>query len=275
MRLAIFTDIHGNLLAFEAALAHAQARRIDQIVIAGDSVIGAPDSAACWRLTAALGCPLLRGNHERYVSDFGTERADPQWATLQYAPLQYAAGQLGEAERAAMRALPLQLRLPDAPDLLVVHASLRSDHDSIRADTPDADLPAMFPDPRAAVIVRGHNHVPAVRIWGERLIVTAGSVGLPLNGVAEAQYLILERRRSGWKVEQQSVPYDLPAALARFERSGYLAATGVMGRLYQQELATARFQLVPFLRFYGALAAETPIAMEAALARYLAGAGAS
>ena len=43
-----------------------------QMVIAGDMVIGAPDSGACWQLARSLGCPLLRGNHERYLFDFGS-----------------------------------------------------------------------------------------------------------------------------------------------------------------------------------------------------------
>lgn len=270
MRLAILADIHGNLQAFEAALAHAQAQGVDQIIIAGDIVIGSPDSDRCWQLAHSLGCPLLRGNHERYIADLGSDRADPRWDTPQYAPLQWAAAQLAAAERAAIAALPPAVRLPDAPDLLVVHASLRSDADSLRAHTPDAELPAMFPGSPPHLIVRAHNHIAATRPWGERLIVTAGSVGLPLDGSPTAQYLLLERRRAGWAIAHQAVPYDLEAALARFETSGYLAATGVIGRLYRHELATASYQLVPFLRAYQRWSARAPLSLEAALARFFA-----
>src|SRR5687767_13789459 len=136
MRLAVLADIHGNLLAFEAALAHAHSVGVDQIVIAGDIVIGSPDSAACWQLARSLGCPILRGNHERYVSDFGTDRADPLWSTPQFAPLHWAAAQLSAEERAALGALPAHLRLPDLPDLLLVHASLRNDTDGLPVYTP-------------------------------------------------------------------------------------------------------------------------------------------
>lgn len=64
MRLAILCDIHGNLPAFEAALEHAAQKQVDQLVIAGDIVTGAPDSAACWQRACELGCPILRGNQE-------------------------------------------------------------------------------------------------------------------------------------------------------------------------------------------------------------------
>ena len=81
MRIAVITDIHGNLVAFEAALDYIQTLGVDQLVIAGDVVNGAPDSAGCWQLAQSLNCPILLGNHERYVIDYGTERADPTWET--------------------------------------------------------------------------------------------------------------------------------------------------------------------------------------------------
>jgi predicted phosphodiesterase len=270
MRIAILSDIHGNLQAFEAALAHARAQRPDQIVIAGDVVIGSPDSADCWRLARSLGVPMLRGNHERYLADIAAGRADPRWRTLQFAPTQWAFSQLDQAELAELAGLPHSLRLPGAPDLLLVHAAQRSDSDSIRAHTPDQELAAMFPAPDATLIVRGHNHVGATRLWDGRQIVTAGSVGLPLDGMTTAQYLLIERRAGGWHTAHQSVPYDLDAALERFGASGYLAAGGPIARLYMRELATASFQIVPFLRAYARWAAREPIGLEQALERFLA-----
>lgn len=268
MRIAVLADIHGNRHAFEAALDHARSQRPDLLLILGDIVIGSPDSAACWQLARDLDCPIVRGNHERYMADLGTERGDPAWLTPQYAPLHWAAAQFSSDERAAMGALPPTLRLPEAPELLFVHASLRNDRDSLRAHTPATQLTAMFPNPAASLIVRGHNHIGATRIWDAGLIVTAGSVGLPLDGNPTAQYLLLEHRRAGWQTTHHAVPYDLEAALARFEADGYLEATGPIGRIYRQELRTASFHMVPFLRAYKAWAAVEPITLEAALLRY-------
>jgi predicted phosphodiesterase len=68
MRLALLSDIHGNLPAFEAALAHATQQGYDQMVILGDVVVGAPDTADCWPLAKSLDVPIVRGNHGRYVA---------------------------------------------------------------------------------------------------------------------------------------------------------------------------------------------------------------
>ena len=240
MRIAVLADIHGNLPAFEAALKHVAQQGVDQIVLAGDIVNGAPNSQACWSLARSLGCPILRGNHERYVAHFGTAKAAPIWSTELFAPLHWTLAQLSEQDRHCMEELPTSLRLPAAPDLFFVHASERDDHDSLVPHTPESLLYEMFPSARERMIVRAHNHCGQVRVWENGSIVTCSSVGLPLDGHPTAQYLLLDREPSGWRVRHQSVPYHLDAALARFQDSGYLASTGPMGRLFYREVADRR-----------------------------------
>ena len=268
LRIAILADIHGNLPAFEAALDHVARQRVDQIVIAGDVVVGSPESAACWRLASSLGCPIVRGNHERYVAHYGTPAASHEWASEQYAPVRWAAAQLSDRERQAIERLPATASSPDWPDLLIVHASLRNDRDTIAPHTPDAEIDAMFPGIAEAVIVRAHNHVAQVRLWRERLVVTCGSVGLPLDGSTDAKYVILERRAGGWRIEHHAAPYGVAATLRRFRDTGYLDATGVMGQLFMREVATASFQIVPFLNAYRRWSPAGELSLDAALERF-------
>lgn len=251
MRIAILADIHGNLLALKAALAHVAAERIDRIVVAGDVVVGAPDSRACWDLVKSLGCPILRGNHERYVFDFGTERAKPEWSTPQFGPVQAAVAQLGDAVRRELAALPATLRLQEAPDVLFVHGSARNDTDLIFPYTSDVELVPMFAGSAERWLIRGHNHYSGVHLWGERRIVTVGSVGLPLDGTPTAQYSVIERPAGAadWSVQQYSVSYDVEAAVKRFADSGYLDEAGPMARLFMREVETAAFHVVPFLKW--------------------------
>jgi predicted phosphodiesterase len=246
MRIAILADIHGNLAALEAALARVAQLRVDHIVIAGDVVVGAPDSLACWARIKALGCAVLRGNHERYVCDLGTERAKPEWSKAQFGPVQFAAEQLGEANRRELAMLPGVLRVAGAEDLLVVHGSARSDNDLIFPYTSDEEIAPMFIDVAERWIVRGHNHYAGVRLSGERQIVTCGSVGLPLDGTVKAQFVVMERLAAGWRARHEAVAYDVAATLRRFRESGYLEAAGPMARLFMREVETAAFHVVPF-----------------------------
>ena len=264
MRIALIADIHGNLPALEAVLAEIEALRPDKLIVAGDVVDGGPDTAACWRRVKALGVPVIRGNHERYVFDYGTPRADPAWSSPQFAPLRVARAELTPTEIAELAALPPVWRDPDLPDLLVVHASLRSDNDSIFPYTPDAQIDPMFEGLDSAVnlIVRGHNHACSTREWGARRIATTGSVGLPQDGNPAAQFLLLERTpahatdQTGWRVRHRAVRYDVGATLRRFRESGYLEQAGPLGRLFYREMETGTHQVVPFLRFYGATRAR-------------------
>lgn len=259
MRIAILADIHGNLAALEAALGEVDALKPDRLIIAGDVVDGGPDSAACWERVKALGCPVLRGNHERYVFDYGTPRADPAWASPQFAPLRVALAELSAAQIAEMAALPTTWTEPDAPGLLVVHASLRGDNDSIFPYTPDELIDPMFPGIGADVklVVRGHNHFCSQREWGARRIVTTGSVGLAQDGNTAAQFVLLELGAGGaWSVRHRAVRYDVGATLRRFRESGYLDRAGPLGKLFYREVETATHQVVPFLRFYGAARAR-------------------
>lgn len=271
MRVAILADIHGNLFALEAALAEVERLKVDHIVIAGDIVVGSPDSLACWNRVKSLRCPVLRGNHERYVFDLDSERAGAEWRTERFGPVRFAAQQLGETNRQELSLLPTQWKLAEFPELLFVHGSARNDNDLVFPYTSDAELEPMFARTSERWILRGHNHFAGARLWNDRYIVTVGSVGLPLDGTPSAQFTLLEKRNRSteWSVVHRSVPYDILAATRRFEDSGYLDTAGPMARLFQREVLTAAFHIVPFLKFYHAAKASTPdLSLTAAVDRF-------
>jgi predicted phosphodiesterase len=258
MRIAVLADIHGNLPALEEALAEVERSQVDRVIVAGDMVVGSPDSFACWRRVLALGCPIIRGNHERYIFDLDTARAPASWKTPRFGPVHYAAAQFSTEQRRELAALPAYLEFGDCPDLLLTHGSLRSDNDLIFPYTSDAEIAPMFAGHAAPWIARGHNHFASVRLWGDRRIVTVGSVGLPLDGTPAAQFTILERRGKVWDVFHRAIPYDVSATLRRFDETGYLESAGPMASLYRREVETASFTIIPFLAYYRKVSATNP-----------------
>lgn len=252
LRIAVLADVHGNLAAFEACVAAVDALGVDKVIVAGDLVNGAPDSKACWDLARQRGFTLLRGNHERYLFDLHTPRADPSWYTERFAPIRWAVAQFEPHELEEMRGLPLCFRDASAPGLLVVHATPRSDNESVLPYTPNTVVDQAFGDhANERLIVRAHNHVPTARPWREATIVTTGSVGLPLDGRPSAKFALLELDASGrWQFEHHAVPYEVERTVARFHDSGYLAAGGAMARLMLREVATGTHQMMPFIDFW-------------------------
>lgn len=262
MKIAVITDVHGNLRALEAVLAHVAQQGVDQTVVAGDTVNILPQSKACWDLVRSLGCPILKGNHELYIYTYDTPEADPAWLEERFQGLAWIRSQFSTADLRAMQQLPLTYELPD---LLVTHASPRSVFDSVNETTPTEKLSEMFAP--AGFIVRGHNHSWLERRWQGRTLVTVASCGLPLQGRLEAQYAMLTKKER-WHYEKQFVPYDRDAALASLD-AHYMEMMGPLGYIFKRELATGKSLLLPFL--FESLEAidRGEVSLKAAVERFL------
>jgi len=231
MRIAVISDIHGNLWALDAVLDDLAGRQVDLTVNLGDILSGPLVPAETAERLMALALPTIRGNHERQLLEHSPERmgASDLWAHRCLAP----------RHREWIAALPATLRVQD--DVLLVHGTPGSDlvywlesvdrtglrvasHDEVeeRAGTAPATL-----------ILCGHTHVPrSVQLDDGRLVVNPGSVGLQAyadehphphkaeNGTPHARYAIVERRTDGWAVEQLAIPYDWTAAAELARRNG-------------------------------------------------------
>jgi predicted phosphodiesterase len=189
MRIAAVSDIHGNLEALEAVLADIDTVDVDHLIFCGDTVLGAPDDKACWQRILTTGAPVIRGNTDRYVAQFGTDEAEPRWKTQQFGPLQYAVSQFTDDEREELGRLPTRHKFSDVPDVLFYHATPHNDMDIWRSYTSDEEMEELFFPVEEAVLVGGHNHTQQVRAWDGHTIVLCGSVGATNDYSAGAQYI--------------------------------------------------------------------------------------
>lgn len=233
MRLALVSDIHGNLPALEAVLADIDRRGVDRIANLGDLLSGPlwpVETAAVLRQQA---WPQLAGNHERQLLTRALDRMGPSD--------RHARERLDHETLAWLAGLPATLQLAD--DVLLCHGTPTSDlvyfletitPDGVRMatrDEVDARLGAALTAP--GLVACGHTHVPrALRSSAGTLIVNPGSVGLPAydddapcvhyieNGSPDARYAICERTPAGWCAELVSVPYDHESAAAQADRNG-------------------------------------------------------
>ncbi|MFN8475617.1 MAG: metallophosphoesterase family protein [Anaerolineae bacterium] len=264
MKLAVISDIHGNLPALEAVLDHILARHPDQVIVAGDLVNRGPQSAEVIARLRPLHYPTLKGNHERYVLA-QARGGDPDERSDDYAPSRWAARQLDEDAIEYLDNLPATLCVDD---FLVVHGSPRGDQDGIFRRHTDHDLQERLAGHPA--VICGHTHVSLVRHWSGGMVVNAGSAGNTFEGDTLARYAWLERRNDGWHAEIVSLAYDVDATLRAFEKDDYLTAGGPMARLFRVEIATGRNHLIPaYLAHRDAVESEE-ITLTQAVELYLA-----
>src|SRR4029078_13238231 len=186
MRIVIFSDVHGNVVALEAVLAEIRRQPApDALFIAGDLVLLGPRPAEALALLRSIsGARFVKGNPDQYLIDFADDEQE----------VAFARRQLSEDQIAFVRDLPFEQRLEVAPghELLVVHANPRDLEGQIRPDSSDEMLRPMLLGVTSDVVAFGHYHVPFVRRLDHWTLVDVASVGLPRDGDHPAVYAVLD-----------------------------------------------------------------------------------
>ena len=227
MRVAIFSDVHGNVTAFDAVFADAQAAGVDEFWVVGDLVAHGPCPAeTIGRLRELPSARCVRGNTDRYVLNGElpeiVRTGDTELviaATTSFAWTRGAITAVGAYDW--LDSLPLEQRvtLPDGTHVLLVHASPGTDdgagiHDAMTdQDLVDCGVTAAGAD----LIFVGHTHVPLDRCVSGVRIVNLGSVSLPATTERRAMWTLLTTDENGYTVERRFSPYDMDAVCAALD----------------------------------------------------------
>ncbi len=207
-RIAVLSDVHGNLVALDACLVDLETQGgADEIVVAGDICIDGPKPKKVLQRLEEVGARCVRGNTERYLFESG--RTDG-FLPAKAAQIAWTRRELGERWISWLAELPFALRVgEDANELLIVHANPQNDEEHLWPDADDELLRRLVGEERATTIAFGHLHLPYVRIWRGRMLVNVASAGLPKDGDPRACYAIFTERDGGWQVKHRRVPFDV------------------------------------------------------------------
>jgi predicted phosphodiesterase len=219
MRVALFSDIHGNLVALDAVLADIYQIQVDQIVCLGDVPALGPQPRKVLARLRALDCACVVGNHDLHLLDPDSARELGPWITEVTA---WCADRLSQADLDFLSSFRPLIEIPLGPQatLLCYHGSPRSSEDRILATTPDEELDRMLDGHSATVMAGGHNHVQMVRRHKGRAIVDVGSVGSPFKDMPFehwprfmpwAEYAIVHWVDGVLGIDLRRVPIDLEA----------------------------------------------------------------
>lgn len=219
MRIAVVSDIHGNLEALKAVLEDINGREVDVTVNLGDVVSGPLFPAECADLLIPLALPTIRGNHERQLLTLDRQNMGQTD--------RYTASCLRSNHFTWIAQFPETLLLWD--DVLLVHGTADNDlmyfletvdERGVRPAS-EREVTSRAAGIAASLVLCGHTHTPrSVRLDDGRLIVNPGSVGLPAyedswpfphkieTGSPHARYAIAEKRNGKWTTELFAVVYD-------------------------------------------------------------------
>lgn len=217
MRLAVLSDIHGNLAALEAVERDFQRRGVDRVINLGDHLSGPLLPRETADFLMARDWIHIAGNHERQLLEGGGGPSDAHARTV-----------LGPEHRAWMAGLPTVQRLDG--DVLLCHGTPRSDREHLLAtvmaggivEAGEGAVCKRLQGWPCRLLLCGHTHLPrTLRLPEGTLVVNPGSVGLQAyvdddpypyrveSGSPHARYAILEEDRGTWSMEGIQVAYDV------------------------------------------------------------------
>jgi predicted phosphodiesterase len=260
-KLAVLSDIHGNLPALEAILNDLAQFKIDQVVVAGDVINWGPFSGQVMNRILPEGWAIIRGNNELYILDFQTPRAPESWKSFTIPPWTHR--QLDARHEHTIASWPdsLCLRFRDAPSIRVVHGSPRDHWEPIYPISSEDEIRTMLAGVEETTVVSAHTHLPMERNVGQWHIFNPGTVGVPLDGTFCATYMLLESKGKSWTATWRRVPFDYEPIFKEFERLKFVDECGITARLVIEEFRTARLQVHPFIHWHKACFPQEPQSM--------------
>ena len=229
MRIAVLSDVHGNLPALDAVTADIAGRDADVVVNLGDLLSGAVQPRETADRLMDLDLPTVAGNHERQLLTLSPDRMG--------ASDRLAHDTLTDRHREWLARLPLTLQ--PAEGVLAFHGSPTDDlvyllesvgPDGARPATRDEVVERLGAAADVPLLLCGHTHLQrSMRLPTGALVVNPGSVGWPAYdddaplphkieaGSPHARYAIVDDASGRWEAEFRAVDYawDESAAIAR------------------------------------------------------------
>ncbi|MBO6895568.1 MAG: metallophosphoesterase family protein [Roseibium sp.] len=232
MKIAVVSDIHGNVLALEAVLEDIKAETPDIIVNLGDCVSGPlwPEETAA--ILRENNWPTVMGNHDRFLIDRPIGKMAPTDA--------FAAERLSPESLSWIETLQPTIRLGE--EIFLCHGTPDNDDRYLtekvvgpKGHLPDEEtLLADLKGEKAPIVCCGHTHIPRVihlQATGQT-ILNPGSVGLPSyeddhprrhkmeTGSPHARYALMTKTGTTWNFQEKILTYDWDAAAAEAQKNG-------------------------------------------------------
>jgi len=217
MKIAVLSDIHGNLLALESVMDDIQARGCEKILFLGDYALAGPEPGDtvnfCMSLSNHDNVEMIQGNTDEMIAYYSDEIYEKvaKNAPIMANALKEEANNLSKNQLEFLKGLPTQKSLTiDGVKILMVHGSPRRNNEDIMPNTPPEEVEKMISGVDADLILCGHTHIPCgFQTNTEQTVVNDGSVGRPFTENPEACYVTISTTGDGrYEVEHHFVKYD-------------------------------------------------------------------
>lgn len=220
MKIAVISDIHGNLAALDAVLEDMKAQECEKVFVLGDYAMAGPrpSETVNWfmKKQGDLNYKMIQGNTDLMIADFSDELYEnvKSKAPIMAEALKDDVKTLNIIQKDFLKNLPIQLQVEEeGVKFLLVHGSPRKNNEDILPDTPLADVEKMLVNVDADVVLCGHTHLPCgFQTSKKKTVVNVGSVGRPFTPEPKSCYLKITVQNGECLFEHRFVKYNKEAA---------------------------------------------------------------
>lgn len=213
MKIAVISDIHGNMPALENVLKDIKSQNCEKILCLGDLALAGPQPDKVINfIKKQEDWEVIQGNTDKLIGDFQLqtlENLKSNFSVMGNA-LEEEVQMLTKEQKEYLKNLPAQKTLIiDGVKILAVHGSPRRNNEDILPDRPISEIEEIFKDTTADLIFCGHTHIPCgYQTKFKQTIVNAGSVGRPMTKNALPCYAVAKIKDGNFSIEHRLVDYD-------------------------------------------------------------------
>lgn len=212
MKLAVISDIHGNLFALEKVLEDIEHEKCDNIICLGDLAMAGPEPDKTVELVKQMDWDVVQGNTDKMIVEFNEDmfNALKGQIPIMANALRNDAEVISDENKEYLKNLPenLEININNTP-ILLVHGSPRRNNEDISPDLPLDKVEEMVEGTDARLILCGHTHLPCgYQTNSGKTVVNVGSVGRPFTEKPISCYAIVTFDEIGFGVEHKFVEYD-------------------------------------------------------------------
>lgn len=221
MKIALIGDIHANLPALQAVLAHINTQDVEAIWNVGDSVGYGPFPNEVLDILQEKDILSIAGNYDLKTLAFPAKSA--KWRKkkdpLKVLAFQWAYEALSPANRNYLRSLPEQRRLKIMnKNILLTHASPASSKEYVDTRTSKDRLRELALAAAADIVICGHSHQPFAGKAKGVMFINTGSVGRPDDGNPRASYAVLNFQKKDVLVTHHRVVYNVKRTVKAIQK---------------------------------------------------------
>ncbi len=243
MKIAVISDIHGNMQALNAVIEDITEQECDRIFVLGDYAMAGPQPREAIQFfmdkLSNKKYKMIQGNTDLMLAKYSEDLYDrlQDAAPIMADALKYDAKELDNLEKTFLMTLPEKLEVNEGGvKFLLVHGSPRRNNEDILPDVRLDIVEEMLTGVTADVILCGHTHIPCgFQTRLKKTVINAGSVGRPFTPEPKACYLTIVVENGKCEYEHHFVDYDKEAAYEILRKRNFWGADVLANTLLNPE----------------------------------------